>query len=387
VVKAALREGGWPSALARGARRPSHLWQQPRVSLGTACRNVTHDRTVARLSIAWTRQVTVTDLICGVDVSADRLDAGLADNRLADSRLAEGGVVESFAQTPAGIAALAAFCREHGVGLVAMEATGGYERLAFGLLWTEGIPVAIVNPRAVRRFAEAMGFLEKTDRIDAGVIARFAGVIARFAAVKRIVPQPPASPTQQRLAALVTRLRQLTELRVAQSNQQRLVVEPAVRETFDELLALVARQTRALETQIAALIAADPLWRRLDEAFREIKGVADRTVARMMAELPEIGTLSNKAIGKLAGLAPLARDSGKTQGKRSIRGGRGTVRAILFTVAEIVRRYDPDFAQFHKRLTLAGKPKKVIRVALAHKLLTRLNAKARDVRHLSTCPT
>jgi transposase len=332
------------------------------------------------LSIAWTRQVTVTDLICGVDVSADRLDAGLADNRLADSRLAEGGAVKSFAQTPAGIAALAAFCRKHGVGLVAMEATGGYERLAFGLLWTEGIPVAIVNPRAVRRFAEAMGFLEKTDRIDAGVIAR-------FAAVKRIVPQPPASPTQQRLAALVTRLRQLTELRVAQSNQQRLVVEPAVREIFDELLALVARQTRALEAQIAALIAADPLWRRLDEAFREIKGVADRTVARMMAELPEIGTLSNKAIGKLAGLAPLAQDSGKTQGKRSIRGGRGTVRAILFTVAEIVRRYDPDFAQFHKRLTLAGKPKKVIRVALAHKLLTRLNAKARDVRHLSTCPT
>ncbi len=310
----------------------------------------------------------MTDLICGVDVSADRLDA----------RIGPTGPAQSFEQTSAGIAALAGFCRERGVGLVAMEATGGYERLAFGLLWAEGIAVGVVNPRSVRRFAEAMGFLEKTDRIDAGIIAW-------YAAVKRIVPRPPASPTQQHLAALVTRLRQLTELRVAQRNQQRLVDEPAVRQGFEELLALVARQTRALEAQIAALITADPLWRRLDQAFREIKGVAGRTVARMMAELPEIGTLSHKAAGKLAGLAPIAHDSGKSAGRRTIRGGRAPIRAILFTVAEIVRRHEPDFAEFHRRLTQAGKPKKVIRVALAHKLLTRLNAKARDVRNL-TCP-
>ncbi len=99
-----------------------------------------------------------------------------------------------------------------------------------------------------------------------------------------------------------------------------------------------------------------------------------------MADMPEIGTLSNKAISKLAGLAPLARDSGKQKGKRIVRGGRGDVRAILFVVAGIVRRYDPDFAAFDKRLREAGKPKKVIRVALAHKLLVRLNAKAREVR-------
>ena len=311
----------------------------------------------------------MTDLICGVDVCATRLDA----------RLGENGTARSFEQSAAGIAALAAFCREAGVALVAMEATGGYERLAFGLLWAQGVSVAIVNPRAVRRFAEALGFLEKTDRLDAGIIAR-------FAAVKRIVPQPPASPTRQRLAALVTRLRQLTELRVAQLNQRRLVGEPTISQLFDELLALIARQSRALETQIAELIAADPLWRQLDRAFRQVKGVAGRTVARMMAEMPEVGTLSHKAIGKLAGLAPLARDSGKTLGKRSVRGGRAPIRAILFTVAEIVRRYDPDFIAFHRRLTQAGKPKKVIRVALAHKLLTRLNAKARDIRRQLAIP-
>jgi transposase len=363
VTRAARQGFRYPPAPVRGPRRPSHLRQQPRVSLGTAGRSVTHDRTVARLSIAWTRQVTVTNLICGVDVSCATLEA----------RLGRDGAVKRFGRSAAGIAALAAWCKEHQVAFVAMEATGGYEKLPFGLLWAEGVPAAIVNPRAVRRFAEAMGILEKTDRIDTGVIAW-------FAEVKRIVPQSPASDAQQRLTALVTRLRQLTELRTAQSNQRRLVTDPTVRGTFDALRQLVSRQIRSLEAHIAQLIDGDPLWQKLDASFRTIKGVADRTVARLMAELPEIGTLSNKAAAKLTGLAPIARDSGKLNGKRPVRGGRSGIRSILFVVAEVVRRYDPDFADCHRRLTQAGKPKKLIRVALARKLLVRLNAKARDVR-------
>jgi transposase len=305
----------------------------------------------------------VTNLICGVDVSSATLEA----------RLGRDGVVQRFARDPDGIAALAAFCCEHQVGFVAMEATGGYERLPFGLLWAAGVPAATVNPRAVRRFAEAMGILEKTDRIDTGVIAW-------FAEVKRIVPQPPAAEAQQQLAALVTRLRQLTELRTGQANQRRLVTDPIVCRSIGELLQFLQRQIRSLEAEIAALIDSDPLWQTLDAAFRTIKGVADRTVARLFAELPEIGTLSNKAVAKLAGLAPIARDSGKLNGKRPVRGGRSGIRSILFVVAEVVRRYDPDFADAHRRLTEAGKPKKLIRVALARKLLVRLNAKARDAR-------
>jgi transposase len=290
-----------------------------------------------------------------------------------EARLGCDGVVQRFARNPEGIAALAAFCRERQVGFVAMEATGGYERLPFGLLWAAGVPAAIVNPRAVRRFAEAMGILEKTDRIDTGVIAW-------FAEVKHIVPQPPAAAAQQRLAAGVTRLRQLTELRTAQTNQRRLVTDPTVRRGFDELLQFLQRQIRSLEAEIATLIDGDPLWQKLDAAFRTIKGVADRTVARLFAELPEIGTLSNKAVAKLAGLAPIARDSGKLNGKRPVRGGRSGIRSILFVVADVVRRYDRDFSDAHRRLTEAGKPKKLIRVALARKLLVRLNAKARDAR-------
>jgi transposase len=290
------------------------------------------------------------------------------------ARIGSDGPEGCFPNTTAGITALADFCRQHHVQLVAMEATGGYEKQPLLQLWAHGLPVALLNPRSVRRFAEAVGLLEKTDRIDAGVIAW-------FAQVKRCAPGTPPSAQQAHLQALVTRLRQLTELQTAQRNQRLLITDLQVQDSFTAILALLASQIRALETAIAELIAADPLWQQLDQAFRSLKGVADRTVARLMAEMPEIGTLSNKAISKLAGLAPLARDSGNHQGKRPVRGGRSNVRAILFVVGELVSRYHPDFAAFDRRLQAAGKPKKVIRIALAHKLLVRLNAKARQVRN------
>jgi len=305
----------------------------------------------------------VTQVICGVDIASVSLAA----------RIGRSGASASFPNTPAGIAALAAFCHAHDVELVAMEATGGYEKQAFALLWEQGLSVTILNPRAVRRFAEAMGLVEKTDAIDAGVIAW-------FAAVKRPAPQRMATPGQQQLRALVTRLRQLTAIRTAQRNQRRLVTDAAVLASFEALLAVVQHQIAGLETAIAALISQDPLWQQLDQTFRSIKGVADRTVARLMAEMPEIGALSNKTISKLAGVAPLARDSGKHQGRRAVRGGRAAVREILFIVASVVGRYEPDFIAFQHRLRAAGKPPKVIRIALAHKLLVRLNAKAREVR-------
>jgi len=258
-----------------------------------------------------------------------------------------------------------------------MEATGGYEQQAFAQLSGQGLAVAILNPRAVRQFAQSMGSLEKTDRIDAGMIAW-------YAEVKKSQPVCLAPENQQHLRALVTRLRQLTEMRAVQLNQQRLVTDRKVQASFKKLLTLLARQIGELEQSIAVLLEKDPLWRELDQAFRTIKGVADRTVARLMAEMPEIGTLSNKTISKLAGVAPLANDSGTHQGKRAVRGGRAAVREILFIVASVVGRYEPDFIAFRERLRAAGKPPKVVRIALAHKLLVRLNAKAREVRQRQT---
>ncbi len=302
-------------------------------------------------------------IICGVDVSAETLDA----------RIGRDGVWQQFTRTSEGIAQLALFCKTHQVSLVVMEATGGYERLPFAQLWAAGVPAAIVNPRSVHQFAQAMGALEKTDKIDTGMIAW-------YAETKRIEPTPPAANNQQRLTVLVVRMRQLIELRTAQNNQRRLVEDADALASFSAVLSTINQQIRSLEAKVIALIDADPLWIALDAAFREIMGVADRTVARLMAHVPEIGTLSGKAVAKLSGLAPIARDSGKKTGKRPVRGGREPVRSVLYIVAEVVRRHDPDFKAFYETLRAAGKPAKVVRIALARKLLVRLNAKARDVR-------
>ena len=178
----------------------------------------------------------MTTIICGVDVSAAWLDACV------------GGSFCRVENSLAGAEALAAFCRRHGVDLVALEATGGYERLAFGRLWAEGLACAVVNPRQVRQFAEAMGLLEKTDRIDAAAIAW-------YAQARRIAAQAPADDTQHQLRAAVTRLRQLTVLRTTQRNQRRLVEDRQVQASIDALLALIAQQLRAFEARIITLIA------------------------------------------------------------------------------------------------------------------------------------
>jgi transposase len=303
-------------------------------------------------------------IICGVDISKASLDACIEP----------GAIRGSFKNDAAGIAELAAFCRQHRVQLVAMEATGGYERRAFLLLWEQGLPCAITNARQVRQYAESMSVLEKTDTIDAHIIAR-------FARAKDLQPTPLPSAAQLRLKALVARLRQVTDdLTVQKQRRSSLLDNSEMLASLDEVIALLKRQSRTLEGEIASMIDDDPLWAHLAQAWRSVKGVAGRTVARLMADLPEIGTYSNKAIAKLVGVAPIANDSGKRRGKRPVRGGRSSVRSILFLVAEIASRYDKSLAEFRARLVAAGKEKMVVRIALARKLLVRLNAKARDAR-------
>jgi transposase len=298
-----------------------------------------------------------------VDVSKEWLDA----------HIEPGGAARRLRNDAAGIADLAAWSQDHGVELVVMEASGGYERLAFLLLWELGVCCGMANARSVRRFAEAMGFLEKTDRIDAAVIAHY-GV------VKQLKPMPPPSAAQQRLKALVARLGQVTSDLTVQKQRKSAAANAETIASLDEVIALLVRQSRRIEGEIASLIDDDPLWACLDRAFRSLKGVASRSVARLMTQLPEIGIVSNKAIAKLAGLAPIANDSGKRNGRRSVRGGRAGPRSLLFLIARIVAKYDPHLAAFYQRLQAAGKEKMVIRIALARKLLVILNAKARDAR-------
>jgi transposase len=302
-------------------------------------------------------------IICGVDVAKAWLDAWAC------------GCHRRFANTPEGTQALLAFCRERGVALVVMEASGGVEQDAYLALWKQGQPCAIANPRAVRSFADAMGYLEKTDRIDAEMIAG-------YAVAKHIVATPPPCEDQRRLTALATRLRQISADLSIQKQRLHSTGEPVALESLKAVIAFLNQQAKALAAEIAALIRVDPLWAALDQTIRSVKGLADRTVAVLLADLPELGTLSNKAIAKLAGLAPIANDSGKRSGRRAIRGGRAAVRSILFLVADVARKFDPDLAAFRLRLIAQGKEKMVVRIALARKLLVRLNAKARETRAL-----
>jgi transposase len=306
----------------------------------------------------------VTQINIGVDSSKAWLDAWVApDHSL------------RCANTPEGIAELACFVRSHAGddALVVLEASGGCERLAFIQLWSHGISCAIINPRQARAFAEAMGYLEKTDRIDAEVLAR-------FAEAKRLTPTPPPSEGQARLEAIAARLRQVTRDIIVQKQRRSATIDQLALEQIGEAIALFERQARHLATMIADLIAQDPLWRAFDETIRSVKGLADRAVAYLAADLPELGTLSNKAIVKLVGLAPIANDSGNRTGKRRVRGGRASVRSVLFLVADIARRFDASLTRFRDKLLAAGKPKMVVRIALARKLLVRLNAKMRDKR-------
>lgn len=300
-------------------------------------------------------------MICGVDVSKAWLDSFAA------------GRHGRFANTRQGCQELLEFCREQGVELVVMEASGGLEQPAFLTLWQLGQPAALANPRSVRRFAEAMGALEKTDRIDAQMIAR-------FAEAKRMQPTPPPSADQQRLNGLVTRLRQVTLDLGNQKRRLHSTRDEIARASVSKAIAFFKAEADELADKIAALIETDPLWSALDRTIRSVKGAADRTVAYLLAELPELGTLSNRAISKLVGLAPLPDDSGQRTGKRPIRGGRAGIRSLLVLVADTVRKFDPSLAQFRQRLIDKGRAKMQIRVALAHKLLVRLNAKARETR-------
>jgi len=306
---------------------------------------------------------TVEKVICGVDVSSTSLDA----------RIGLGGVYERFKANSAGIKALVAFCQEHHVELVVMEATGGYEKPAYKGLYEAGLDVAVVNARSVRQYAESQNYLEKTDKIDAGVIAD-------YGRIKRLVPHPPPSSAQEELTALATQLRQLIDTRTSLKNQMRLVEVEAVLQSQERLIRALNEEIDHIEGLIFERIKQDAIWLALKQGLTTIKGVAGRTVAYLLAYLPELGTLSAKTIAKLVGLAPIAKDSGNRQGKRHVRGGRIQIRSPLVFIATVAGRHDPALRAFRQRLLNAGKPKMVVRTAVARKLLVIMNAKARDIR-------
>lgn len=264
--------------------------------------------------------------------------------------------------------------KEAAVDLVVVEATGGYERGLVHVLQDNGITVARVNPRQARSFAKSMGVLAKTDKVDARVLRDFADVVARHKDRHKYIT-PLVDSRRQELAALMTRRRQLVDMRVAESNRLEHASKRAVRSITSVL--------KTLDKQIAEIDRdADT---HLDSHFKgqralldSVKGVGPVTIMTLTSALPELGQLQRRQIAKLVGVAPLADDSGPRKGKRRIWGGRAEVRAVVYMATISAIKHNPAIKVFHSRLIAAGKPKKVAIVACMRKLLTVLNAMLRD---------
>lgn len=298
-------------------------------------------------------------LYIGVDVSLDTLDVHCSDGRAA-----------RLPHDDEGLADLRALCE--GATLVALEATGGMERQAAGDLAAAGVPVAVVNPRQVRDFARATGRLAKTDAIDAAVLALFA---------ERVRPEvrPLPDAEQRALAALVARRRQLSDMLVAERHRLR-TADDAVRGSVEAVIAFLEGQHADAERALAEAVQASAVWRERDDLLRSIPGVGPVLSATLIAEVPELGRLSGKQIAALIGVAPLARDSGRLRGRRSVCGGRAPVRKALYMAAVSASRFNPVLRSFYEGLVARGKAKKVALVAVMRKLLVMLNAMVRDGR-------
>lgn len=255
--------------------------------------------------------------------------------------------------------------------LVVMEASGGYERLCAAMLTQAGLAVAVVNARQVRAFAMATGVLAKSDAVDARVLAHFAAAVR---------PPVRALPDEQRqvLDELMGRRRQLVGMLVMEKNRLAQARNPGVKREIKSLIAILEKRIAGCDGELQRLIQASPIWRAQEDLLLSFKGIGPVNARMLLIEMPELGTLNRKEIAALAGLAPIARDSGKHKGRRSIAGGRGQVRSALYMAAVCAMRANPVITAFYQKLREAGKPAKVALVACMRKILTILNAMLRN---------
>jgi transposase len=257
--------------------------------------------------------------------------------------------------------------------VLVLEATGGYELPAVAALVAAGLPVVVVNPRQVRDFARSTGQLATTDRLDAAVLALFA---------ERVQPPVRALPdaATQALDALVARRHQLVEMLVAEQHRLGMARGRGDRQvavSLTQTIAFLTRQLATTDREIGTMIRASPVWRTRDDVLQSVPGIGPVVARTLLAALPELGHLNRRAIAKLVGVAPLNRDSGTWRGRRTIHGGRASVRAAVYMAALVASRHNAVLRTFYHRLLAAGKPKKLALVACMRKLLTILNTMLR----------
>jgi transposase len=299
----------------------------------------------------------------GIDVSKDHLDVHVRPT----------GDSFRVRYDDAGLVTLVEHLRPLAPAVLVLEATGGYEVTVVATLARAALPVAVVNPRQIRAFARATGQLAKTDTLDARILALFAEAVRPAA---RPVPNEQADA----LGELIARRRQLVDMLGAEHNRRRLLRDRRLQRHLDAHIAWLEEALRRLDQDLTTLIRSTPVWRETDDLLRSVPGIGPVTAGTLIADLPELGRLDRRRIAALAGLAPIARDSGTFRGRRMIMGGRPHIRRVLYMATLTAIKHNPAIRAFHRRLVTAGRPGKVALTAAMRKLLTILNAMLRDRR-------
>lgn len=292
----------------------------------------------------------------GIDVSKDRLDVAVHAQQF-----------RQFSNDKRGFQALIRWLQKWPANQVVLEASGGYEQAALDALFEAGLPVVRINPGRARNFAKGIGKLAKTDRIDATVLAQMAHIL-------ELTRYTPPAPWQRKLAEFAHRRRQLVQIRSSERQRQRAFSDPVLLAGLVQHLQLMDSEIALLDKAIAEQLKDQPSWQTLGT----LKGVGPVLMTTLACELPELGTLTGKAISALVGVAPMNRESGAWQGRRSITGGRAVVREALYMAALSALRYEPRLREFFQSLIVRGKPGKVALVAVMRKMLVILNARKRD---------
>jgi len=301
--------------------------------------------------------MSTTERFIGIDVSKDHLDVAVRPD----------GTHHRVPNTDDGLGQLVARLGPLGPTLIVLEATGGYQRRAVAALVLAGFPVAVVNPARARAFATALGLLAKTDAVDAQALAAFAD---RVRPAARSVPDAQAQQMQELLA----RRAQLVGMRTMERNRLGTALSPAVRRSIEAHIEWLSEQVGEAEEELDAAIEGSDVWRAKDELLQSIPGIGPGAARTLLFELPELGTLTREQVAALAGVAPMNRDSGRWSGKRFIVGGRVGVRAAVYMASHAARKWNPALKAFADRLGKAGKPPKVVLIAVARKLLVIANA-------------
>lgn len=296
----------------------------------------------------------------GVDVGKSQLDLYLLER---DQAL-------SIPNDELAIASLVRRLRRYRIERIVIEATGRLEQPFVRAALAAGLPVVVVSPLKIRRFADAIGQLAKTDQIDARLIARFA------AAVKPLA-RPASDANAQIIKDLVVRRRQLVSLRTMEKNR-RQVMPQELKGGIDRIIKALDRELKRLEQLVDHAVEQHAPSRHKRELLTSMPGIGNSVATTLIGDLPELGSLNRREIASLTGVAPFNRDSGKLRGKRRIRGGRAHSRTALYLSAMVASRFNPDIKRFYERLLSAGKHKKVALTACIRKIVTALNAMVRD---------